>query len=142
QIDEASVARNGADTPHGAAQTCPGEAQKVARRSADIPVVDEEASPGFDYAAVPKIADDLRETAARVRKRTRTCLIDNGRDLLKWRDELKGRFHRWVEEECELTVRTAQLAMMVAEYVDANGGHENFSRLPAAVQYQLAAPSV
>jgi hypothetical protein len=33
QMDEASVARDGADTLHGKAQTCPGDAQKVARGS-------------------------------------------------------------------------------------------------------------
>src|SRR5437762_470681 len=98
---------------------------------------------GFDYyGAIPQIADQLRETATRVRKRTRTCLIENGHDLLRCRDKLKGSFHRWVKQECELTVRTAQLAMMVAEHVDRHGGHENFSRLPVAIQYQLAAPSV
>jgi hypothetical protein len=107
----------------------------------DAFVVGNDAISAFDYAPLAKIADELRETAARVRKRTMSCLIDNGRDLLRWRDQLKGRFHRWVEEECGLNVRTAQLSMMVAEFVDTHGGHEKFSRLPPSVQYLLAAPS-
>jgi hypothetical protein len=104
-----------------------------------------EGPSSFNYAGVPEFADQLRETAVRVRRRMGVCLIETGRDLLCWRHRLKkGQFHRWLEDECKLEVRTAQLAMMVAGYADHLGEQEreNFSRLPAAVQYQLAAPSV
>jgi hypothetical protein len=119
--------------------TC--EQEQVPTASPGVAVVGNNATAGFDYAPLAKIADELRDTAARVRNRTMSCLIHNGRDLLRWRDQSKGRFHRWVEEECGLGVRTAQLSMMVAEFVDTHGGHEKFSRLTPSLQYLLATPS-
>jgi len=100
----------------------------------------------FDYEAVPDaIVGKLRETAVRIRHRSGMYLIQTGQDLLGWRDQLKrGQFQRWIEQECNLELRTAQLAMMVARYAYLldERERENFSRLPVAIQYQLAAPSV
>lgn len=100
---------------------------------------DEEASsPPVD--AAPE--EEMRQAARQIRARTANCLVDNGRDLLTWRDRLPtGQFHRWIVKECGLTVRTAQLAMMVAEYTALHDGRKNFSRLSPSIQYLLAAPS-
>lgn len=103
--------------------------------------LDEIAAP-FDYAVVGEFADALKETAEKIRTRNFECLIDNGRDLLEWRDRLKhGQFSRWVKSECGISVRLAELAMMVAKYADANAKHEIISRLPPTLQYFIVAPS-
>src|SRR5947207_5746258 len=100
---------------------------------------------GFDYGALlPAVAEKLRETAAQIRYRRREYLIHTGQDLLALRDQLEeGQFHHWIECECGLEVRTAQYAMRVARYADGldEQERENFSRLPVAAQYLLAAPS-
>ena len=69
--------------------------------SADINVSarPNEIIPPFDYEMVP-FANELREAAEKIRKRTAACVIDNGRDFSEWRDHLKpGQFRRWVESE-------------------------------------------
>lgn len=118
--------------------------EEAAPVSAAGPTIDGQTE--FDYGAVPDaMVGKLRETAARIRHRRGVYLIQTGQDLLASRDQLKpGQFHRWIEQECQLEVRTAQLAMMVARYADLldERQRENFSRLPMAIQYQLAAPSV
>ena len=99
---------------------------------------------GFDYAAVPDIAGELRETAARVRQHRLRFLVEIGRDIRGWRARLPyGQFNRWIKQECKLEVRMAQLAMTVACYADSLDERqcENFSRLPVSAQYLLAAPS-
>jgi hypothetical protein len=89
------------------------------------------------------LANELQETANRIRRRTGSCLIENGRDLLRARAVLKhGQLRRWVEGECGLTMRLAQLAMRVAEYADASDKGEIISHLPVTVQYLIAAKSV
>lgn len=101
-----------------------------------------EILPPFDYGTVPDVADELRAAAIQIRHRSAKCLVDNGRDLIKWRDLLPhGRFRSWVATECGFSVRLAELAMMVAEYVDACGECENFSHLPLSHQYLVASPS-
>jgi hypothetical protein len=51
-------------------------------------------------------------------------------------------FTPWVVSECRCSLRTAELAMSVAEYVgDDDGRGEKISLLPRALQYLIAAPS-
>lgn len=89
------------------------------------------------------LENELRDTAIRIRQRTVQCLLDNGRDLLRARDRLAhGLFRKFVEDECGLTVRVAQMAMRAAKYADTSGKHEIISQLPPTVQYLITAPSV
>jgi hypothetical protein len=99
-------------------------------------------SASFNYDATP-FANDLRETARNIRRRTAMCVLDNGRDFVMWRDRLKPmQYRHWVEEECGFTVRTAELAMMVWRYVEeASDRREIISLMAPTVQYLVAAPS-
>lgn len=97
----------------------------------------------FDYGAFPEFASGLQRAAERIRNRTTKCGIENGRELRKWREKLEhGQFGRWVKSECRFSLRTAELVMTVAEYVDSeNGKSEIISLLPPTVQYLVAAPT-
>ena len=85
----------------------------------------------FEYESTP-FATQLRETANNIRKRTGKCVVDNGRDFSWCRDRLeRGRFRRWVENECGFTIRTAELAITVWQYVEANDNSEIISAAAA-----------
>ena len=100
-----------------------------------------EISTPFDYASVT-FPTELRETAEAIRKRTAKRVIDNGRDFSRWHDDLeRGQFRRWFEGECWFSMRTAELAIMVWKYVEANDNYEIISLLPPTVQYLIAAPT-
>lgn len=133
--------------PSSSLASPPQNAEQGGMVSAGAGLPAAERQSDFDYGAVPEnIVGKLRDAANRIRNRSRAYLVETGRELRQWRDQLEpGQFHRWIEEECKLEVRTAQLAMMCARYADdvlSERERENFSRLPIAVQYQLAAPSV
>jgi hypothetical protein len=83
----------------------------------------------FNYDSLEsEIAQEAREAAALIRKRTREAFIDVGRDLITWKDRLdRGQFVVWVVSECGLSIRTAQRAMQAAEVLEKN---DKLSYLP------------
>jgi len=96
----------------------------------------------FDYSAVPSAqAVALRQQAKRIRERIRATtisVIEVGRDLLATKQNLPhGLFIPWVEAECGVTIRTAQLYMTAAAF--AEGKSEMVSRLTPTALYRLAA---
>jgi hypothetical protein len=87
---------------------------------------------------------ELHEVATRVRGRTSGHAIDTGRDLIAIKDKLEhGYFTKWVENDCDIGLRTAENMMNAARWADAKS--ENVSllgRLPMSAVYALAADDV
>src|SRR3981189_2680301 len=85
------------------------------------------ATTAFDYAALTtELADNRRPQAARIRQRVAdqaVSVIETGCDLLAAKVHLeRGLFHRWVETEIGIEVRTAQRYMNAAKLVE--GRHD------------------
>ncbi len=73
----------------------------------------------FDYAALDRPTEVAARTDAALIKglmrRTAEDLIEIGNALIRQKGKLPhGSFHKWIEAECELSVRTAQRCMNVA----------------------------
>lgn len=83
----------------------------------------------FDYNQLDgDLAAEIQEAAERVRGFTRTAVIEVGHELLRVKERLNhGQFTAWVENECQLLMRTAQRAMRAAEMV---GKYDKLSYLP------------
>lgn len=87
-------------------------------------IVDWETAPTtyFSYNALSSdVADRLREQAERIRQRIARStqdMIETGRDLAAVKaDTEHGLFTSWVEAECGITPRLAQMYMRAAEWV-------------------------
>lgn len=95
----------------------------------------------FDYGAMDaNTAREARAIVERYRGRTRSYMMDTGRDLVAMKGRLDhGLFQRWLKAEMGLEPRTAQNFMQAAEQFGSKS--EIVSHLPATVIYQLAAPS-
>jgi Protein of unknown function (DUF3102) len=89
------------------------------------------------------VSKELESAAQRVRTRLKNMsedIIEIGRELRAVKRRLKhGHFLDWVEKECELSRRTAQLMMRAAEWAEAKC--EIVAHLEPAAIYLLAAPS-
>lgn len=73
-------------------------------------------------------------------KRTAEDIIVIGQDLMAVKDKLPyGHFVPWLQSEFEMTPRSAQRFMQVAEKFGSR--NDNLSFLPASVLYELASPS-
>jgi len=94
----------------------------------------------FDYGALPASdAADLRDRAERIRQHTRAAVVEVGRELLAAKTRVgHGCFQAWVKADCQLSLRTAERAIRVAEFVDKN---DNLSFLPPDGLLALASPS-
>jgi hypothetical protein len=96
----------------------------------------------FDYTQLaPSLADALRNQAARIRERvqsTNAAIIEIGRDLIAVKQYRldHGQFVRWVELQCGLNKRTAQLYMQVAEFIE--GKSETVSLLQMKTLYEIS----
>ncbi len=87
---------------------------------------------------------ELQEIAKRIRSRTAQALIENGHDLLKAKAALPhGKFIAWLKHDVQITPRSAQRAMQVAEWVDTldEVKYDTVSRLPRKHLYLLSAPN-
>ncbi len=72
----------------------------------------------FDYAAVDRATEVAARTDAALIKglmrRTAEDLIEIGNALIRQKEKLPhGSFQKWIEAECEISVRTAQRCMNV-----------------------------
>lgn len=99
---------------------------------------------GFDYGAMP-INDmlDLRASAERIKirlKRTAEDIIEIGKELIIAKEKCgHGHFENWLQAEFEMTIRSAQNFMNVAnEFGDKS---EIISFFKPTALYALAAPS-
>jgi hypothetical protein len=90
------------------------------------------------------MVSELREVAARIRGRRTANAIDIGHDLIRVKGQIgHGEFTKWVENDCDLTIRTAQNYMNVARWADAKNENVTFlERVPLSVLYELAADDV
>ena len=95
-------------------------------------------TPGFDYSVMDAaVADEMRDAAARVRRRMVAASRDVGRDLIVIKDRVEhGQFVAWVENECRLNIRTAQRLMQAAGLVSKC---DKLSYLPQATLELLTA---
>jgi hypothetical protein len=100
-----------------------------------------EGSADFNYGALDTdVATLVRQAAKRIGDRTRSSIIDNGRDLIAVKAKLgHGMFGKWLKAEFGWSDQTAQNFMNAARLVE--GKNQNFWNLPASTVYKLAAPS-
>lgn len=82
-------------------------------------------------------AEELKETADRIRERHRTSIIETGKDLLKIKTNKSGIFVRWLEVEFDMSVRTAWNYISVAEQFASTP--KVVDVFPPATVYKLAA---
>ena len=103
-------------------------------------IVTEATSP-FDYSTLDSaIAAEARTMADRIRTRIESSHLDTGRDLLTIKAKLDhGQFGKWLNAEFNMSERTAQNLMGLAEY--ANDKPATVADLPTTAVYKLAAPS-
>ncbi|GJE57316.1 DUF3102 domain-containing protein [Methylobacterium thuringiense] len=96
----------------------------------------------FDYGLMePAAADEARAVAERYRARSKSYVMDTGRDLLAMKERLDhGLFLKWVGSEMSLTARTAQNFMQTAAQLGSKS--ETVSHLPPTTLYKLASPSL
>ena len=98
--------------------------------------------PRFDYSALSSdVAAEAKAAAKRIRglgKKQNAAIIAIGKELTEIKDKLgHGHFTAWCQSEFEMTDRTAQRYMLVAEKFKT----DNVSDLPASILHLLAAPS-
>jgi hypothetical protein len=113
----------------------------MSRTASSAPIKTRSKAPKpFDYGALPPSdAADLRDRAERIRRHTHAAVVEVGRDLLAAKARVgHGCFQTWVEADCQLSLRTAERAMCVAEFVDKN---DKLSFLPPDGLLALASPS-
>jgi hypothetical protein len=93
----------------------------------------------FDYGALPASdAADLRDRRERIRQYTLAAVVEVGREFLAAKALVgHGCFEAWVND-CQLSLRTAERAMRVAELV---GKNDKLSFLPPDGLLALASPS-
>ncbi len=99
----------------------------------------------FTYADLdPALADRPRSQAERIRQRIEgqtQAMIETGRDLTAVKDNMAhGTFLAWVEAECGISPRLAQMYMRAAEWSDENA--KSISLLPPTVVLKLSSKSV
>ncbi|WP_425645903.1 hypothetical protein [Agrobacterium leguminum] len=82
-------------------------------------------------------AEELKETADRIRERHRSSIIETGEDLLKIKTNKSGIFVRWLEVEFDMSVRTAWNYISVAEQFASTP--KVVDVFPPATVYKLAA---
>jgi hypothetical protein len=103
----------------------------------------EEIIPSSNGVLPATLAEQLASVAERVRSRVKSMscdIIGIGYELLAVKDRIPhGRFLDWVEAECNLSRRHAQLVMRAAQW--AQGKNEIVSLLEPTALYALAAPS-
>lgn len=99
----------------------------------------------YNYAEIdPQHREEVREAAIDIRQRTKRAsddILEIGRRLSEVKELLPhGQFTDWVKEEFDLSGRTAQNLMNVAQrFLDKS---ETVSLLGTSVLYLLASPSV
>jgi hypothetical protein len=95
----------------------------------------------FDYSALDHaVGAEARATADRIRERIESSYLDTGRDLLGIKVKLgHGYFGKWLNAEFDMSERTAQNLMSLAEY--ANDKPATVANLSTTAVYKLAAPS-
>lgn len=98
---------------------------------------------GFSYDAMGPAAADAMAAAQRIQAHmlgTKVSILEIGSDLKAIKGKLEhGLFGKWVASECDLSERTAQRYMAVAERFE--GKQHILKVLPVRVIYALAASS-
>jgi hypothetical protein len=99
------------------------------------------AQSSSDYRNLPaKTVAALSERAKRIRAALQRGLVEVGRELVEAKAVLShGQFGAWVEAECGMKVRTAQLIMSAYKLCLKN---ENFSHLGRSALFALGAAEV
>lgn len=102
------------------------------------------ASTPFSYSALEKaIATEAKAAARLIHKHmlnTKTSIFEIGRELRAIKEKMKhGEFGKWIAAEFDMSNRTAQRYMNVAERFD--GKQELMKALSVNVIHALAAPS-
>jgi hypothetical protein len=98
---------------------------------------------GFNYGGLDRATEDgARAAAARIKllvRRTIEDIIQIGQELIDQKKALPGRFLTWLELEFEMSERSAQNFMRVAEQYA--GKSATVADLSPKALYELAAPS-
>jgi hypothetical protein len=101
------------------------------------------AMPPSEIGSPATLSEELESAARRVRSRLKNMsseIIEIGRELRTVKHRLEhGHFLEWVEKQCGLSPRIAQLMMKAAEW--AEGRCEIVTHLEPTAIYLLAAPS-
>lgn len=98
----------------------------------------------FDYSVHgDAVAHDMRAAADRIRQHTRAAFTEVGRELLIAKQRLEhGSFQSRVKAECQISLRTAERAMQVAELLEGVSSPTAGEGAEAAPIEQVAADAL